>query len=132
MDRLFLDANVLFSAAYRSDARVRELWGLKDVHLVTSPYAVEEARRNLDRPEQREELERLVGRMEVLTSNPAERRLTIDLPQKDRPILLGAIQSKASYLITGDFTHFGRYFGKKAEGVLILTPSDYLRLRKKK
>jgi len=132
LDRLFLDANVLFSAAYRSDARVRELWGLKDVHLVTSPYAVEEARRNLDRPEQREELERLVGRMEVLTSNPAERRLTIDLPQKDRPILLGAIQSKASYLITGDFTHFGRYFGKKAEGVLILTPSDYLRLRKKK
>jgi predicted nucleic acid-binding protein len=132
LDRLFLDANVLFSAAYRSDARVRELWRLKDVRLVTSPYAVEEARRNLDRPEQREELEKLVGRMEVLTSSPAERRLTIDLPLKDRPILLAAIQSKASCLITGDFTHFGRYFGKKAEGVLILTPSDYLRGRKKK
>ena len=132
MDRLFLDANVLFSAAYRSDARVRELWGLKDVQLVTSSYAVEEARRNLDRPEQREELERLIGRMEVLMSSPAERRLTIDLPQKDRPILLGAIQSKASYLITGDFTHFGRYFGKKAEGILILTPSDCLRRRKKR
>jgi predicted nucleic acid-binding protein len=131
LDRLFLDANVLFSAAYRSDARVRELWGLKGVRLVTSPYAVEEARRNLDRPEQREELERLIGRMEVLMSSPAERRLAIDLPQKDRPILLGAIQSKASFLITGDFTHFGKYFGKKAEGILILTPSDYLRRRKK-
>ncbi|MBI4529617.1 MAG: DNA-binding protein [Deltaproteobacteria bacterium] len=132
MDRLFLDANVLFSAAYRPDARVRELWRLKGIKLVTSLYAVEEARRNLDRPEQREKLEELIGRMEVLTSSPGERRLTIDLPQKDRPILLGAIESKGSHLITGDFTHFGRYFGKTVEGVLILTPSDYLRARKKK
>ncbi|HEX9880546.1 MAG TPA: PIN domain-containing protein [Candidatus Binatia bacterium] len=131
MDRLFLDANVLFSAAYRPDARVRELWKLKRVKLVTSGYAVEEARRNLDRPEQREELEELVGKMEVLTSSPGERRLPINLPQKDHPILLGAIQSKASHLITGDFTHFGRYFGKTVEGVLILTPSDYLRGGKK-
>ena len=132
MDRLFLDANVLFSAAYRPDAGVRELWSLKNVRLVTSLYAVEEARRNLDKPEQREELEKLVGRMEVLTSSPADRRLAIDLPQKDRPVLLGAIQAKAFCLITGDFTHFGRYFGKKAEGVPILTPADYLRGRKKK
>jgi len=132
LDRLFLDANVLFSAAYRLDARVRELWRLKDVKLVTSSYAVEEARRSLHSSEQREELERLIGRMEVLASGPPQRRLRIDLPQKDRPILLGAIQSKASHLITGDFTHFGRYFGKTVEGVLILTPSDYLRGRKKK
>ena len=133
MDRLFLDANVLFSAAYRPDARVRELWTLKNVNLVTSSYAVEEARRNLDSPEQRAELQKLIGRMEVLTSSPGERHLTIDLPPKDRPILLGAIESKASYLITGDFTHFGKYYGKTIEGVLILTPSDYLlRGRKKK
>ena len=132
MDRLFLDANVLFSAAYRSDARLRELWAAKDVKLVTSSYAVEQARRNLDSPEQREELEKLMRKMEVLASSPAERPVTIDLPQKDRPILLAAIESKADYLITGDFTHFGKYYGKTVEGVLILTPSEYLQRERKK
>lgn len=132
MDRLFLDANVLFSAAYRSDARLRELWAAKDVKLVTSSYAVEEARRNLNSPEQREELEKLMRKMEVLASSPAERPVTIDLPQKDRPILLAAIESKADYLITGDFTHFGKYYGKTVEGVLILTPSEYLQRERKK
>jgi predicted nucleic acid-binding protein len=132
LDRLFLDANVLFSAAYRRDARVRELWRRKGIKLVTSLYAVEEARRNLDLPEQRKELEELIGKMEVLGRSPGERRLAIDLSQKDRPILLGAVHSKASHLITGDFTHFGRYFGKTVEGVLILTPSDYLRGRRKR
>lgn len=132
MDRLFLDANVLFSAAYRSDARLRGLWAAKDVKLATSSYAVEEARRNLNSPEQREELEKLTGKMEVLASSPAERRVTIDLPQKDRPILLAAIESKADYLITGDFTHFGKYYGKTVEGVLILTPSEYLQRERKK
>jgi len=132
LDRLFLDANVLFSAAYRSDARLRELWAAKDVKLVTSSYAVEEARRNLDSPKQREELEKLMRKMEVLASSPAERPVTIDLPQKDRPILLAAIESKADYLITGDFTHFGKYYGKTVEGVLILTPSEYLQRERKK
>lgn len=132
MDRLFLDANVLFSAAYRSDARLRELWAAKGVKLVTSSYAVEEARRNLNSPEQREELEKLMRKMEVLASSPAERPVTIDLPQKDRPILLAAIESKADYLITGDFTHFGKYYGKTVEGVLILTPSEYLQRERKK
>jgi len=132
LDRLFLDANVLFSAAYRPDARLRELWAAKDVKLVTSSYAVEEARRNLDSPKQREELEKLMRKMEVLASSPAERPVTIDLPQKDRPILLAAIESKADYLITGDFTHFGKYYGKTVEGVLILTPSEYLQRERKK
>ena len=111
---------------------MRELWRLKAVKLATSSYAVEEARRNLDTPKQRQELEKLIGTMEVLTSSPAERRIRVNLPQKDRPILLGAIEAKASYLITGDITHFGRYFGKRVEGVLILTPSDYLLRRRKK
>ncbi len=35
MDRLFLDANVLFSAAYRDDSGLQRLWDLSDVELVT-------------------------------------------------------------------------------------------------
>jgi predicted nucleic acid-binding protein len=132
LDRLFLDANVLFAAAYRRDARVRELWALKGVKLVTSRYALEEARRNLETREQRQRLEELVQALEVLTGSTAERGLAVELSEKDRPILLGAIGSQASHLVTGDFTHFGRYFGKRVEGVLIVTPSEYLRGRRKK
>lgn len=54
MTRLFLDANVLFSAAYREDAGVRRLWSASNAELVTSDYAVEEATRNLVHPDQRE------------------------------------------------------------------------------
>ena len=60
MDRVFLDANVLFSAAYRPDSRLRELWALAEVELVTSAYSVEEACRNLDNPVQRADLEKLL------------------------------------------------------------------------
>jgi len=37
MDRLFLDANVLFSAAYRPQVGLVRLWKLKDVVLCSSP-----------------------------------------------------------------------------------------------
>jgi predicted nucleic acid-binding protein len=47
MGRLFLDANVLFSAAYRPEAGLVRLWTLKDVVLCTSHYAAEEASLNL-------------------------------------------------------------------------------------
>jgi hypothetical protein len=32
-------------------------------------------------------------------------------------------------MLTGDFWHFGPYYGKRIEGVLILSPGDYLSLR---
>ena len=52
MDRLFLDANVLFSAAYRIDAGLLQLWKLKNVTLCSSRYALEEARINLANEDQ--------------------------------------------------------------------------------
>ncbi len=57
MDRLFLDANVLFSAAYRRDAGIVRLWHFGDVELMTSPYAAEETRINLIERDQRQRLE---------------------------------------------------------------------------
>jgi predicted nucleic acid-binding protein len=52
IDRLFLDANVLFSAAYQPDSGIARLWKFKDVELLTSAYAAEEARVNLSEREQ--------------------------------------------------------------------------------
>jgi len=48
MDRLFLDVNVLFSAAYRPDAGLLQLWKIKNVILSSSAYALEEAPINLE------------------------------------------------------------------------------------
>src|SRR5271168_1036364 len=56
---LFLDANILFSAAYQPKAGMLELWNLDEVTLCSSRYALEEARMNLPDEEQRLRLERI-------------------------------------------------------------------------
>jgi hypothetical protein len=132
VDLVFLDANILFSAAYRSDTGLKRLWKLPGARLITSAYAAEEARRNLGYPEQREDLAGLLDSVEVVTTAlPAEHLLysTVKLPEKDQPILLAAIGAGATHLLTGDFRHFGPYYGERIQGVLILPPGDYLSLR---
>jgi uncharacterized protein len=51
----------------------------------------------------------------------------VSLPDKDKPILLAAMEAHATHLVAGDVRHFGPYFGKRVEGILILTPADYLK-----
>jgi hypothetical protein len=99
------------------------------VHLVTSEFAAEEARRNLDSAEQRADLDGLLGAIEIV-GTPPDRGLPSAprLAGKDRPILLAAIQAGASHLISGDVEHFGPYYGRSVEGVLILPPADLLRM----
>ncbi len=36
----------MFSAAYKEDSRMSRLWAIKNIRLVTSLYAMEEAERN--------------------------------------------------------------------------------------
>lgn len=130
MDRLFLDANVLFSAAYRPDSGLLRFWKLKDVTLLSSRYALEEARINLEEEAQRIALDALAKRLQLFDTEVRKLPHGIHLPDKDVPILIAAVAAKATHLITGDVKHFGTYFGKTLEGVLILPPSEYLRLRK--
>jgi predicted nucleic acid-binding protein len=63
---------------------------------------------------------RLVPEVDPRTPCPLE------LPEKDRPVLLAAISAKANYLITGDMLHFGKYFGQTIHGVKICRIRDYL------
>ncbi len=128
---VFLDANVLFSAAWMSSSTLRRLWTLPGVQLCTSAYAAEEARRNLPTVAMRDELERLLSGMTVTTSFNPESTLpdNIALVSKDRPILAGAIQCGATHLLTGDRTHFGALYGVTVAGVLVLPPDRYLRGR---
>lgn len=109
-DRVFLDANILVSAAWRAENGLLALWNLTDVELLTSAYAIVEADRNIRTPEQRTRLHRLVQSVEIV-DEPQGRTLPagVRLPLKDLPILLAAIESGANYLLTGDKDHFGAF-----------------------
>jgi predicted nucleic acid-binding protein len=131
VDRLFLDANVLYSATESSTSRFQIFWNINDVELITSVYALREARRNLDSDALRDKLTDLTKGLTIIEDIPAESSvaLSLNLSEKDRPILLAAIQVKATHLLTGDKKHFGPYYGQTVEGVLILPPAEYLRTR---
>jgi uncharacterized protein len=130
MDRLFLDANVLFSAAYRPDAGLLQLWKLPDVALCASHYVIAEARINLAELDQRERLGRLTRVLHLFDAAAGKIPREISLPEKDVPIMLAAIEAHTTHLLTGDVRHFGRYFGKRIGGILIMLPAAYLRSRR--
>ena len=132
MERAFLDANVLFSAAYKTNASLIKLWHLSDVEFVTSAYAAEEVTRNitLAKHDRLSALQDLLMQTRII-SDPAQfpdLPKTIDLKTKDRPILAAAIAAHCHYPITGDKTDFGSYYGRVVRGVLILPPGEFIRL----
>lgn len=129
MDRLFLDANVLFSAAYRPGAGLLQLWKLNHAVLCSSRYALEEARINLEKEDQRARLTRLSEAVHFFDAVQSKLPRGISLPEKDIPIMLSAIAARATHLLTGDVRHFGSYFGKKIEGIVIALPGQYLKTR---
>jgi predicted nucleic acid-binding protein len=132
--RLFLDANVIFSAAHSPEGRARALFRLAEkarCTLVASPHAVEEARRNimLKSSEAVQDLEHLLQFLEVVVE--ADPRLVAwaadqGLPENDAPILAAAVAARADALITGDRTHFVHLFGSSPGGVRVITPAEAL------
>lgn len=127
MDRVFLDANILFSIAYgsRSLGNLQEMARQGRCKLLASAYVVKEAMRNLSSREQITRLNELVADLEIVPEVDPEMPCPIFLPEKDRPVFQAAVQSHATCLITGDLEHFGAYRGKTTSGVLICTPRDY-------
>ena len=126
MTRVFLDANVLFSAAWSTQSGLLRLWSLS-LTLVSSPYAIAEAERNLahKRPEALDRLSALLGSLEI---TDAVARIEVGLlPAKDVPILAAAVGAHCQILLTGDVADFGHLIGKQAvHGVRVLTPSMLL------
>lgn len=132
MDRVFLDANVLFSAAYAQGSRLLELWSLDDTELVTSLLTLEEARRNLSARNQDGVgvLDELVSKMMIVAgTRMGQLPEGAELADKDIPVLLAAIDSGCNHLLTGDKRHFDALYGKRVGGVLVQTPAQYLRSR---
>ena len=126
--RIFLDANVLFSAA-KSDGAVRMLVRrLLDAghECLADEYVVTEARRNLAAkgPEALVALDALLAEVDVGKARaPSVALKEINwLPEKDRPVLYAAMRLKCGALVTGDRTHFGAAYGKSFGGVTIHSP----------
>jgi len=126
--RIFLDANVLFSAA-KSDGAVRELLTLLEKaghECWADGYMIEEARRNLvaKAPEGIAVLDRLLSHMTTSRAQPSDAALeaSLPLPAKDRPVLAAAIRQGCAALVTGDRTHFGALYGRTIHGVAIHSP----------
>ncbi len=132
MDRLFLDANVLFSAAYREGSPLMRLWHRSGVELMTSAYAHAEAERHLN-PSQRMRLTELMRGVRLVPDAPSPKfPEALSLRTKDIPILAAATAAGATHLITGDRRDFGPYFGKRLGKLLVLPPRDYLAIRERK
>ena len=119
--KVFADANVLFSAADPASA-TRILLNALFLHatVVINEHVWEEARRNI-------EMKRpcWVSCLEELKPNfQFSSRLTIvkdsQLPDKDQPVLNGAVAARCSHLWTGDKRHFGHLYGKTIHGTLIV------------
>lgn len=126
--RIFLDANVLFSAA-KSDGAVRHLIGLlieAGHELCVDGYVIEEARRNLvaKATEGVAALAKLLARMHAASAQPGDVALeaSLPLPAKDRPVLAAAIRQGCDALVTGDRTHFGALYGRAIHGVAVHSP----------
>jgi predicted nucleic acid-binding protein len=133
-DRIFLDANILFSIAYGSPG-LNRLWELaqkKRCVLFVSIYVVEEAKRNLFSSEQLRNLDAFLSMVQIVPDVDPNIPCPIELPDKDRPVLLAAISIKANYLLTGDMIHFGKYFGQRVRGIKICLPRDYLIAQQRK
>lgn len=120
---VFLDANILFSAARKNSHTHRFLiWLLEKEKLLTSFYALQEAERNilLKYPDNAETFSVLIQTIKIAP----EKALTLEanLPDKDKPILGAAIGAKCDYLLTGDKRDIGHLFGKTIGGVMVVNP----------
>lgn len=130
--KLFLDANVLFTAAHNPGGKAAFVIALGEEdywEVVTSSLAIEEARRNLEIkfPDALDAFVSLVDAVDVV---PAvfDEKCPIELPEKDVPIFLAAVGAKCTHLLTGDLRHFGKFMNnpKQTSSVLIQTVAEFL------
>ena len=130
--RLFLDANVLFTAAHNPSGKAALVILLSRCahwECYSSAYAMEEARRNLERkfPESLEELDALSNVLR-LVSHSAGFGFLPGLPRKDQPIFQAAAACRATHLLTGDLKDFGAFMSQpeKTSGIRIQTVAGFL------
>jgi len=125
--RVFLDANILFSASFSKSHLAEFLAELRNhAVLLTNAYAAAESERNIAAKQP--------GRAAAHRAFVASLELTqlqvfatgVALAEKDVPILCGAIAGGADFLLTGDRKDFGHLFGTTIHGVKIVNVQGLL------
>ena len=134
-DRLFLDANVLFTAAHRPEGKAAFLFEASRTRdpspwlLLSSAYAIEEARRNLANkfPDALLRWPALLSGVQVV-AQPMRAPHALAMPEKDQPIWAAAQAAAATHLLTGDLRDFGVHMNRPAAtaGITIQAVGEYL------
>jgi predicted nucleic acid-binding protein len=129
---VFLDANVLFSAALAGPAfeLIWELARRQRIRLVTSTYCRIEADANLERKRPRS-VTRLVELLRdvelVLEPTPQEIAAARSLvAEKDARVLAAALAARTNVLVTGDLKHFGALMERNDLPLRIRSPRAFL------
>jgi len=120
--KVFLDANILSSASFPKSLLADFLIGLeRHAVLLTNVYAQTEAERNVaaKAPKRLIAYQELANRLQVVPLPVFD--LDVELAEKARPILCGAIAAHADYLLTGDKKDFGHLYGNTIRGVKIVS-----------
>lgn len=126
MTRIFLDANILFSASLPG-SRLRDFLNFLLKHkfsLVTNEYAIEEAARNLSikNPSSLKDLQSLQKKLIVSRVMDFDSLASLKIAEKDIPIAAGANGANCEFLLTGDLRDFGKFMGKRIGSTKVLTP----------
>lgn len=133
MIRVFLDANVLYSAADSPDGLNAGIFALArkrgDVELLANRYVWGEADIHLmDRllVDARRELQNLVdNHLHIQPAPPFALTLRVRplVPDiADAPVLAGAISARSDWLVTSNREDFEHLYETRVEGVLVMRP----------
>jgi putative PIN family toxin of toxin-antitoxin system len=138
MIRVFLDASVLFAAAYSRTGSSRDLCREAirgDVQIVISQPVLEEVEANLTKkaPQALAAFHDLLGliAIEVSATPTLEelQRAAAYIHLKDAPIVAAAVKAKVDYLVTWDRKHFmDAPMVAKRSGLRIVTPDELVNL----
>jgi uncharacterized protein len=130
--RVFLDANVLFTAAHNPKGKaafIIELGAAGHFSLFTSDAARKEAERNLSAkyPDAFPLLVALIGQITLVTADLFA-PFPDGLPIKDAVIFQAAITCSATHFLTGDLRHFGPFMNQPDAtcSIIVQTVAEFL------
>lgn len=135
--RVFLDSNVILSGLLSDRGAPRTLLDLLTLKLLflvgsTGRYHLIEIERNLRKkmPEILAVYKRYLPRL-TLKIIPLPRPEELGefsgrIANRDVPVLVSAIRSKAGYLVTGDKQHFQKLKSKDHYSFKVVTPSEFI------
>lgn len=130
---IFLDANVLFTAAYNPAGLVASLIRQQrsfHIEIVTSTYAVNEALHNLQlkNPEKIKAFKEGLLRVCIKEVYWEKNFNPLHLPLDDAPIFHAAMVTKSTHLLTGDLKAFGPWMNKPKMtcGIIIQTVRHFV------